>query len=226
MALPDACLRAIGHVEEHLSERVTVADLADAAGYSLFHFSRAFARDVRMSPYTYLVRRRLTRAVADVVGTDRRVLDVAIEHGFESHEGFTRAFARAFGCTPTEARAAGRVRATGRLPRLGAEHLACLARHGGLAASGVVDAGPEPGGTCVATPLRWPPGGASSSRPASEPASWVVFALTGEPDDAATVVEWLVHGWAFAARAELALPGVWIVPASAGSPARAFVPVG
>lgn len=223
MSQAEACLRAIAHVEERLAEPVTVADLADAAGYSLFHFCRVFARCVRMSPWTYVVRRRLTVAAADVVGGGRRIVDVATGCGFDSHEGFGRAFARVFGSPPGEARAAGRVPMVGRLPRLSAEHLACLDRHGGFPSLGVVGEGPSPGpvpgAVGVPVPLCWP-GAAAPSRP-SVRARWVAFALAPGADDVALAVDWLVHGWAFAERARLALPEVRVGAAEA----RILVPV-
>ena len=215
MSRAEACLRAIAHAEERLTEPVSVADLADAAGYSIFHFCRVFARCVRMSPYTYVVRRRLTGAAADVVGGDRRIVDIATGCGFESHEGFARAFARVFGCLPGEARAAGYVPTVGRLPRLSGEHLACLERHGGLPGVGVAGEGPSPGpladALAVAVPLTWP---GEPTRPAPDVhARWVAFALAPGADDVALAVDWLVHGWAFAERARLALPEVRVAPA-------------
>lgn len=213
MSQAEACLRAISHAEDRFGEPVAVADLADAAGYSLFHFCRVFARCVHMSPYTYVVRRRLTVAAEAVIGTDRRIVDVATASGFDSHEGFSRAFARVFGCTPGEARAAAGVPTVGRLPRLSAGHLACLARNGGFPSAGVVGECPEPGpvpdAVAVPVPLRWP--GPPGHVP-EWPARWVGFALEPGADDVALVIDWLVHGWAFAERARLALPQVRVAP--------------
>ncbi len=223
MTQAEACLRAIALVEERLGEPVTVADLAGAAGYSLFHFCRVFARCVRMSPYTYVVRRRLTVAAGDVVRGDRRIVDVATGCGFDSHEGFGRAFARVFGCAPGQARAAGRVPTVGRLPRISAEHLVCLERHGGFPSLGVVGVGPSPGpvteATRVAVPLHWP-GDAAPGAPDAR-ARWVAFARADGADDVGLAVDWLVHGWAFSERARLALPEVRVAPAEA----RILVPV-
>lgn len=223
MSQAEACLRAIGRVEERLTEPVAVADLADAAGYSLFHFCRVFARCVRMSPYTYVIRRRLTVAAADVVGGDRTIVDIATGCGFDSHEGFGRAFARVFGCPPGEARAAGRVPTVGRLPRLSSGHLACLARNGGFPSAGVAGDGPTPGpiprAVAVPVPLEWPSPGPGPA--AVERARWVAFAFAPGADDVALAVDWLVHGWAFAERARLALPEVRV----SADDARILVPV-
>ena len=223
MSQAEACLRAIAHVEERLAEPVTVADLADAAGYSLFHYCRVFARRVRMSPYTYVVRRRLTVAAADVVGSSRRVVDIATGCGFDSHEGFGRAFARVFGCPPGEARVAGSVPTVGRLPRLSGAHLACLERHGGFPSLGAVGEGPAPGPFPAAVrepvPLHWPCGTGVAAPDGA--ARWVAFAYARGSDDVALAIDWLVHGWAFAEQARLALPEVRVAAAEA----RILVPV-
>lgn len=74
--------------------------LAGQTGASRFRVQRAFARLVGESPKAYTLRLRLDAAAAQLATTSDRVLDVALAHGFESHEVFTRAFVRHFGRTP------------------------------------------------------------------------------------------------------------------------------
>jgi len=69
MTAPDAILRAIDLVEERLHQSVTVAAMAEAAGYSLYHFCRVFSKYTRHTPYDYLMRRRMTLAATEVVMT-------------------------------------------------------------------------------------------------------------------------------------------------------------
>jgi AraC family transcriptional regulator len=78
----------------------TPADLADAAGFSAFHFSRMFAGMVGESPGELLKRLRLERA-ALALKSRQRVTEVAFEAGYESLEAFSRAFRSAFGHTPS-----------------------------------------------------------------------------------------------------------------------------
>lgn len=87
---------------------VPLAALARATGASRFQVQRQFARLIGESPKTYTLRLRLDAAAAQLAATDDRVLDVALAHGFESHEVFTRAFLRRYGRTPSAYRRATR----------------------------------------------------------------------------------------------------------------------
>ena len=128
----EAILLSVELAERTTCGPLTVSGMADAAAYSIHHFCRVFARHTRQTPYDYLIRRRLTLAAGQVLNTDRRILDIAMDFRFDSHEGFTRAFTRLFAITPVRARKNGSVRITGSLPRLTADHLSCLDRQEGL----------------------------------------------------------------------------------------------
>ncbi len=99
---------AIGRALERAfcDPEATVATLADAAGFSAFHFSRMFAGMVGESPGEFLRRIRLERA-ALALKSRRRVTEVALDAGYESLEAFSRAFRSAFGCVPSAFAATG-----------------------------------------------------------------------------------------------------------------------
>jgi AraC family transcriptional regulator len=96
----DAVQRMQDYIEIHLEHPVTLAALAEAAGYTPSHASRVFKELVGIAPLEYLRARRLSRAARRLRDTSERVLDVALDTMFDSHEGFTRAFSRQFGLTP------------------------------------------------------------------------------------------------------------------------------
>ena len=100
--------KALDFVEDNLKEEIAVADMAHAAGYSLYHFSRTFNSVVHHTPYDYLMRRRLSESARDLVETDRRIIDVAFDYRFNSPETFSRAFKRMFGLQPSGWKAQGR----------------------------------------------------------------------------------------------------------------------
>jgi len=97
-----AISKALDFVEDNLKKEISVADMADAAGYSLYHFSRTFNGVVHHTPYDYLMRRRLSESTRDLVETDRRIIDVAFDYCFNSPETFSRAFKRMFGVQPSQ----------------------------------------------------------------------------------------------------------------------------
>lgn len=92
------------HIEAHLTERITMAALARAARYSQWHAARLFKEVTGKPPFEYIRLRRLSVAAERLRDTSCKVTDVAFDFVFDSHEGFTRAFARQFGMPPAHFR--------------------------------------------------------------------------------------------------------------------------
>jgi AraC-like DNA-binding protein len=99
-------LRARDLADARYTERLTVADLARAAGLSRAHFSQEFRRAFGESPHSYLLTRRLERAAALLRSTDRSVAEICMRVGLDSVGSFTTSFTRVFGRSPTAYRAA------------------------------------------------------------------------------------------------------------------------
>ncbi|MFY0508806.1 AraC family transcriptional regulator [Streptomyces anulatus] len=101
---------AMEHVETHLGERIEVAELARIAMTSEYHFRRMFSALAGIPLSEYIRRRRMTVAGAEVLGApDRTLLDVAVRYGYDTGEGFARAFRAVHGIGPGEARRGGAV---------------------------------------------------------------------------------------------------------------------
>lgn len=90
------------YISEHIAEEITLADLASAASFSPWYAHRLFRELTGVSPADYIRKLRLTEAAKRLKGEKCRITDIAMELGFESVDGFTRAFAREFGMTPRE----------------------------------------------------------------------------------------------------------------------------
>lgn len=88
------------YVENHLHEPITLKNLADAAGYSPWHAAKIFKELLGKSPFEYMRSLRLSRAALILRDHEEKVVDVAFDWVFDSHEGFTRAFSREFGIAP------------------------------------------------------------------------------------------------------------------------------
>lgn len=74
--------------------------LANEAGYSPWHTARIFKELTGNAPFEYIRKLRLSRAAMKLRDMDVKIVDVAFDFLFDSHEGFTRAFSKQFGMTP------------------------------------------------------------------------------------------------------------------------------
>ena len=94
--------RALAFIEEHLSENISLAQLAEAAGnVSRYHFSRLFKQSTGYSPYHYLVRRRVRQAQSMLRSQNRLSIgEIAFLCGFSDQSSFSRVFRQVSGCTP------------------------------------------------------------------------------------------------------------------------------
>jgi AraC family transcriptional regulator len=96
----NAVERMQNYIEAHINEPITLHMLAEAAGYSPWHAARLFKALTGKSPFEYIRAVRLSRAAVRLREGDEKVVDVAFDFVFDSHEGFTRAFSKQFGLTP------------------------------------------------------------------------------------------------------------------------------
>ena len=103
--LPNHTLRRLrDYVESRLGDDLDVPTLAVVAGLSPAHFARAFATTVGMTPFRYVMSRRLARARDLLERTHRSAFDVAIDVGFKTPSHFASRFRREFGVTPRAVR--------------------------------------------------------------------------------------------------------------------------
>lgn len=82
-------------------EKLTPEMVAANAGYSLYHFCRVFQVCMDMSVMEYIRKRRLSLAATELF-EGRRVIDIAFDYGFETQSGFTKAFRKEYGYSPTQ----------------------------------------------------------------------------------------------------------------------------
>jgi transcriptional regulator GlxA family with amidase domain len=93
---------------EHLDSRLTVEDLAERAGMSARHFTRAFIAETGTTPSKAIERLRIEVARARVQSSSEAIEHVAETTGFRDPERMRRAFIRAFGQPPQSLRRAAR----------------------------------------------------------------------------------------------------------------------
>jgi AraC-like DNA-binding protein len=102
---PLLVLRAREYIEKHKSEELSLADVARAAGASVFHFCKVFHKSTGLKFTDYLARVRLEDARNRLLNPNFRISEIAYEVGFQSLTQFNRTFKRVFGQSPTEFRA-------------------------------------------------------------------------------------------------------------------------
>ena len=99
--IADPLERAMAFVEARAFEPLTLTDIAAVAGLSPYHFARQFNARFGLPPMAFVRARRLGLAAKALASPNPpHLVDLAFDAGFESQEGFTRAFKRAFGVSP------------------------------------------------------------------------------------------------------------------------------
>jgi AraC-like DNA-binding protein len=99
--------RAIAYIQAHYAEPITIAQLADVAGFSQVHFMNSFKKAVGTSCIEYLIEYRLALAAIELRETDHSVTQIALDHGFQTISYFNRAFRKRYHMTPTDYRRGG-----------------------------------------------------------------------------------------------------------------------
>lgn len=92
--------QAVMYIENHLLEDIRVEDVARNTGYSYYHLTRQFSAMLGESVGSYIKKRRLADAAKQLLYTDRRIIDIALERGFESSEAFSRSFKALYRVSP------------------------------------------------------------------------------------------------------------------------------
>lgn len=98
---------AVEYIETHIKDRLTLNGIAKEAMMSRYYFHRVFRLIVNRSLMEYIRLRRLTLSAADIAA-NKKILDVALDYGFNSEETYIRAFKKAFKMTPGEFKKTGK----------------------------------------------------------------------------------------------------------------------
>ena len=103
-AEPPLVLRAREYIDKHKAEQLSLADVAKAAGASVFHFCKVFHKATGLKFTDYVARVRLEDARNRLLNPNLRVSEIAYDVGFQSLTQFNRTFKRVFGQSPTDFR--------------------------------------------------------------------------------------------------------------------------
>ncbi|OGT07492.1 MAG: hypothetical protein A2X78_00405 [Gammaproteobacteria bacterium GWE2_37_16] len=94
-------LKVLLHIEANLDREIPLAELAKVAHFSTYHFHRVFSGMIGESVQSYVRRLKMQRAAHNLLFTEQRVTDIALQAGYESLEAFSKAFKKHFRLYPT-----------------------------------------------------------------------------------------------------------------------------
>jgi AraC-like DNA-binding protein/ligand-binding sensor protein len=102
---PPLVLKAREYIDKHKADELSLADVAKAAGASVFHFCKVFHKTTGLKFTDYVARVRVEDARARLLNPNLRISEIAYDVGFQSLTQFNRTFKRVFGQSPSEFRA-------------------------------------------------------------------------------------------------------------------------
>jgi AraC family transcriptional regulator len=93
----------IEFIEQHLHTPITLEDLEQESGLSRFQLTRLFVKLCGYSPIDYVRRRKLSKSIPDLYNK-RKIIDIALDYGFEYEQSYIRAFRSVYHFSPTQLR--------------------------------------------------------------------------------------------------------------------------
>lgn len=98
----EAVQRMQDYIALNLHANISMAELAKVSQYSPWYSYRLFIEFLHMTPAVYIRRLRLSKSALRLRDEKIKIIDVAYDAGFESVDGYQRAFYKEFGCNPSE----------------------------------------------------------------------------------------------------------------------------
>ena len=97
-----AIRKSIEYIEGHIHDNISAQDVAEHVYLSPLHFQRGFLVMTGYSVSEYIRNRKLYLAALELKRSDRKVIDVAYDYGYDTPDSFTKAFTRFHGTTPMQ----------------------------------------------------------------------------------------------------------------------------
>jgi len=104
MSLAEQINRVCTYIVQHLDEDLTLDQLSRVAAVSKFHLHRVFTAQTGMTLFKFIQLSRLRKASYQLAFKDMKIIDIALDAGYESPEAFARSFKKTFGRTPSQFR--------------------------------------------------------------------------------------------------------------------------
>lgn len=107
--------RSIDYIEENITEPLDIGGIARQMNISPFYYQKIFSIICGFSVGEYIRNRRLALAGSELARSDEKIIEIALKYGYDTPEGFTRAFVKFHGVSPSAAKKGAPVRSYARL---------------------------------------------------------------------------------------------------------------
>ncbi len=94
----------LNYIEHNINEKISLDDISIHSGVSKYYLHRLFKALTGESIMDYVQSRKLTSSINELIDTKMRIIDIALEYGFEHEQSYIRAFRKKFGHTPQKVR--------------------------------------------------------------------------------------------------------------------------
>lgn len=102
--IPFTLRKVILYIENNIESKMTVEELAEISGWNRYHFTRMFIRYLKLSPYHYVVKKRLEYAQELLLNSNLPINEIAKKLNFKSHTTFTNTFRKHNNISPEKFR--------------------------------------------------------------------------------------------------------------------------
>ena len=100
----DVISKVICYMEEHISDKITLDELASISNFEKSYFIRFFKKECGITPFKMLNKIRLEHASDLVTSTDMKICDIAMSYGYNTTSFFISEYRKRFGVTPASHR--------------------------------------------------------------------------------------------------------------------------
>ncbi len=101
--------QSLSIMENNLKTEMSIQEVSDRLGFSVYYFIRLFRGVTGYSPKSYFLKRKITEAAFEIMNDDKKIIDIAFDYGFGSPESFSRAFQKQVGFNPSRLKAGSRI---------------------------------------------------------------------------------------------------------------------